>query len=118
MYFINAENFDAAGLKKFLGERGCGIISELPLNPVSVDKGIVVINCKIQINKAPDGNEKSRDWISDLVLSDAFNEHTVLYSKTSAGDENGADGNDAASKASASAEAEMNRMAREFFNNK
>ena len=115
VYYINAENFNASGLKKFLDEQGYDILPELPLKPVGSDKGIVVINCKIQTSKTPDKNENSCDWIADLVLNDAFNERTVLYSKTSAGDETGKDDNETGAKAAAAAEAEMNAMTREFF---
>ncbi|MCL1972198.1 MAG: LPP20 family lipoprotein [Endomicrobia bacterium] len=115
VYYINAENFDAGKLKKFLDANGHSVLPELLSKPAGSDKGVVVVNCRIQINKIPDESKISYDWIADLVLNDAFNEKTVLYSKTSAGDESGKDDNEAASKAAASAEAEMNNMAKDFF---
>jgi hypothetical protein len=115
VYYINTEDFDGAKLKKFLYDNEYGVLAELPLKPAGGDKGIVTVNCKVQVSKVPNKSGHSYDWIADLILNDAFNEHTVLYSKTSAGDESGNDDNDAASKASAAAETEMNRMAQDFF---
>lgn len=115
VYYINAEEFNAAKLKKFLDENRYDVLPELPAKPSGADKGIVVINCKIQINKTPNKSGHSYDWIADLVLNDAFNEHTVLYSKTSAGDESGKDDNDARANAAVVAAAEMNRMTNDFF---
>ena len=115
VYYTSAENFDTGKLKKFLDANGHSVIPELSSKPAGSDKGVVVVNCRIQINKIPDTSKISYDWIADLVLNDAFNEKTVLYSKTSAGDESGKDDNEAASKAAAAAEAEMNNMAKDFF---
>ncbi|MCL2145049.1 MAG: hypothetical protein FWH43_06135 [Endomicrobia bacterium] len=115
VYYVKAESFNTAKLVKFLAEREYDVLSELPSRPVSGDKGVVVINCKVQVNKTQAKDAGSYDWIADLVLDDAFNEHTVLYSKTSAGDESGNDDAEAASKAASAAETEMNRMTQEFF---
>jgi hypothetical protein len=114
VYYVKAEDFNAEKLKKFLVSGNFDLISALPSRPEG-DKVVVTVNCRVQVSKAPNKKGFSYDWIADLVLSDAFNENTVLYSKTAAGDEEGGDDNDGRAKAMMSAEAEMNRMAEEFF---
>jgi hypothetical protein len=115
VYYIASENFDARQLQKYMADNHHDIITELPKKPVDSDKGVIVFSCKIQVSKTPEKTDNSFDWIADLVLSDAFNENTVLYSKTAAGEENGADDNEAGAKALAAAQSEMNIMAQEFF---
>jgi hypothetical protein len=117
VYYISAENFDTSKLIKLARENGIDIIGSLPPAAPSADKGVVIINCKIQAERTPDKDKISYDWVADLVLSDAFNENTVLYSDTSAGDESGADEIQARSKAFASAEKEMNLTMENFFKN-
>jgi hypothetical protein len=115
VYYINAENFDTSKIIKFARENNVDIIGSLPSAAPSADKGVVIVSCKIQADRMPDKDKISYDWVADLVLSDAFNEKTVLHSDTSAGDESGADETQARSKAFASAEKEMNLMAEKFF---
>ena len=115
VYYVAADGFDTKKLLKYLEENRFDVIPELPSNPVSSNKGIITINCRVQINKAVNKEGNSYDWVADLVLNDAFNENTVLYSKTAAGDENGKDSDEAKLKAGISSEIEMNRLAEEFF---
>lgn len=115
VFYITAENFDEKKLKKYMHENHYSAISELPAKPVASDKGVIVFSCKIQVNKTPEKDDNSYDWVSDLVLSDAFNEHTVIYSATAAGDENGKDDNESGAKALAAAQSEMNGMFEKFF---
>jgi hypothetical protein len=117
VYYINAENFNTAKLAKFMEINQISVLGRLPQFPPDGSKAVVVINCKIQLDKTIDKDNMSCNWIADLVLSDAFNEKTMIYSDTATGDETGADVNESILKALSAAEKEMNLMAEEFFKN-
>jgi len=115
-FHLNAKNIDISEIKEFCSENSITLVDILP-GLQNKENSVMSIDVKTQfVNPFSDGEKLYRcDWISDITVRDAFNEGTVVYSKTLSGQQSGAAQNIAKQNAAAALAKETEEEIINFF---
>ncbi|MDR1941768.1 MAG: hypothetical protein LBQ47_05520 [Endomicrobium sp.] len=113
-FYAPQTDFDFSKIRDFCSSNSIKFLLSLPER---AQNGVMSINASLRFLKpfSEGASGFKCDWIADVVIADAYNENSVLFSNTHSGQENGSSPEDADLKAKTAAEAALNEIIIKFL---